>query len=213
MVNTCLYQKVNLVQSSSASWEFHSCSSSLQQREMQWQTCFEPFIGNIVVYYVPLHPRKSFLRQSYATEAGIRNSLHFQQLRYYNPFKVLTINVAYFLGNSLYCRTLSHPVSAITGSTKSTGCTTTLGSPMSDIATFATATPNKLPPFKIGHNLQTFSNLVTKYNHQQIAASTFSVASVGKLRRGVTVRRAMSVRSRGSDKRAKYNKYDHNIVV
>ena len=129
------------------------------------------------------------------------------------PFKVLTINVAYFLGNSLYCRTLSHPVSAITGSTKSTGCTTTLGSPMSDIATFTTATTNKLPPFKIGHNLQTFSNLVTKYNHQQIAASTFSVASVGKPRRGVTVRRAMSVRSRGSDKRAKYNKYDHNIVV
>ena len=130
-----------------------------------------------------------------------------------NPFKVLTINVAYFLGNSLYCRTLSHPVSAITGSTKSTGCTTTLGSPMSDIATFTTATPNKLPPFKIGHNLQTFSNLVTKYNHQQLAASTFSVASVGKPRRGVTVRRAMSVRSRGSDKRAKYNKYDHDIVV
>ena len=63
---------------------------------MQWRTFFEPFIGNIVVYYVPRHPRKSFLRQSYATEAGIRNSLHFQQLRYYNPFKVLTINVAYF---------------------------------------------------------------------------------------------------------------------
>ena len=107
---------------------------------------------------------------------------------------------------------MSHPVSAITGSTKSTGCTTTLGSPMSDIATFTTATPNKLPPFKIGHNLQTFSNLVTKYNHQQIAASTFSVASVGKPRRGVTVRRAMSVRSRGSDKRAKYNKYVYVVV-
>ena len=68
---------------------------------------------------------------------------------------------------------------------------------------------NKLPPFKIGNNLETFSNLVTKYNH---GASTQSIATVGRKQRGA-VRRAMSVRSRGSDVRKKYNRYVLHLVM
>ena len=61
----------------------------------------------------------------------------------------------------------------------------------------------KLPPFKIGNNMETFSNLVNKYNH---ATSTQSIekSGVDKKRRGV--RRTMSVRSRSSDTRSKYNR-------
>lgn len=99
---------------------------------------------------------------------------------------------------SLYARPLSHPVSAITGSTRS--AETNLHSPMGGGTNLIST--NKLPPFKIGNNLETFANLVTKYNH---GASTQSIATCGIKRRG-TVRRAMSVRSRGSDVRKKYNR-------
>ena len=104
----------------------------------------------------------------------------------------------YFLIHSLYTAPLSHPVSAITGSTRS--AETNLHTPMSNVPMIPT---NRLPPFKIGNNLETFSNLVNKYNH---AASTQSInkSGVDKKRRGV--RRTMSVRSRSSDTRSKYNR-------
>ena len=78
---------------------------------------------------------------------------------------------------------------------------TELHTPMSGMPVLPTA---KLPPFKIGNNMETFSNLVNKYNH---ATSTQSIEKSGidKKRRGV--RRTMSVRSRGSDTRSKYNRY------
>ena len=107
---------------------------------------------------------------------------------------------------SLYTRPLSHPVSAITGSTRSAEAN--LHSPMGGGPTVIS--PNKLPPFKIGNNLETFSNLVTKYNH---GASTLSIATVGKTKQRGTVRRAMSVRSRGSDVRKKYNRYCLYLIV
>ena len=118
---------------------------------------------------------------------------HKYKIKSYWVLSKLKVLIKYFF--SLYTRPLSHPVSAITGSTRS--AETNLHSPMGGGPNLISA--NKLPPFKIGNNLETFSNLVTKYNH---AASTQSIATVGKKQRG-TVRRAMSVRSRGSDVRKK----------
>ena len=101
--------------------------------------------------------------------------------------------------HSLYTQPLSHPVSAITGSMRS--AQTELHSPMSGMPVLPTA---KLPPFKIGNNMETFSNLVNKYNH---ATSTQSIEKSGVDRKRRGVRRTMSVRSRGSDTRSKYNRY------
>ena len=64
----------------------------------------------------------------------------------------------YFLyTHSLYTQPLSHPVSAITGSIRS--AQTELHTPMSGMPVLPTA---KLPPFKIGNNMETFYGIYTE---------------------------------------------------
>ena len=87
-------------------------------------------------------------------------------------------------------RALSHPISAITGSSRITPLTTPMnGRPIA-------ISPSQLAPFKIGNNLQIFSSIPKKYT------SNPSLHSGGKRRRG-KVGRSMSVRSRSSDSRVK----------